>query len=94
MDNVIRGEYTYAGLTREYALYLPKNSNGSYKTDVPLVVWNHGGGEYAGEIENTLVANRGLTAWVEAGYETAVLEVQISNENYSYGAAFDESKRN
>lgn len=57
LDNVIRGEYTYAGLTREYALYLPKNSNGSYKTDVPLVVWNHGGGEYAGEIENTLVAN-------------------------------------
>ncbi len=93
LDNVIRGEYTYAGLTREYALYLPKNSNGSYKTDVPLVVWNHGGGEYAGEIENTLVANRGLTAWVEAGYETAVLEVQISNENYSYGAAFDESKK-
>ena len=26
--------------------------------NVPLVVWNHGGGEYAGQLENTLVANR------------------------------------
>ncbi|WP_296877843.1 prolyl oligopeptidase family serine peptidase [Thomasclavelia sp.] len=93
LDDAIRGSYTYAGITREYALYLPANSDGSYKTDVPLVIWNHGGGEYAGDIENTLVANRGLTSWVEAGYDCAVLEFQISNENYSYGASFDESKK-
>lgn len=61
--------------------------------NVPLVVWNHGGGEYAGQLENTLVANRGLTAWVEAGYNTAVLQIQVSNPNYSYGTAFDEDKK-
>ena len=93
MDDAIRGTFTYAGLTREYALYLPKNSDGTNMKNVPLVVWNHGGGEYAGQLENTLVANRGLTAWVEAGYNTAVLQIQVSNPNYSYGTAFDEDKK-
>lgn len=93
LDDAIRGTFTYAGLTREYALYLPKNSDGSTMKNVPLVVWNHGGGEYAGKLENALVANRGLTAWSEAGYDTAVLEIQVSNPNYSYFAAFDESKK-
>lgn len=83
LDETIRGTFEYAGLKREYALYVPKNATGP----VPLVVWNHGGGEYASNIENTLVANRGLTAWPEAGYETAVLVTQISNPNYSYGTA-------
>ena len=93
LDDAIRGTFTYAGLTREYALYLPKNSDGTNMKNVPLVVWNHGGGEYAGQLENTLVANRGLTAWVEAGYNTAVLQIQVSNPNYSYGTAFDEDKK-
>lgn len=93
LDDALRGTFTYAGLTREYALYLPKNADGSAKQKVPLVVWNHGGGEYAGQLENTLVANRGLTAWSEAGNETAVLQIQVANQNYSYGAAFDEAKK-
>ncbi len=84
---------TRAGLTRTYALYLPTNEDGSYKTNVPIVVWNHGGGEYAGDIMDTLVANRGFTAWNEEGYECAVLVLQVSNANYSYGASFDESKK-
>ena len=53
--------------------------------NVPLVVWNHGGGEYAGQLENTLVANRGLTAWVEAGYNTAVLQIQFLIQTIATG---------
>ncbi len=93
LDEAERGEFTYAGLTRQYALYLPKNDDGSIKKNVPIVIWNHGGGEYAGDIEATLQANRGLTAWNENGYECAVLMFQISNDNYSYGAANDEAKK-
>lgn len=87
LDDAIRGTYNYAGLEREYALYLPKNEDGSVKKNVSIVIWNHGGGEYNGDLEKTLVANRGLTAWPEAGYDTAVLQVQIANPNYSWGTA-------
>lgn len=83
LDEAIRSTFEYAGLKREYALYVPQNATGP----VPLVVWNHGGGEYGADIENTLVANRGLTAWPEAGYNTAVLVMQVANDNYSYGTA-------
>lgn len=93
LDDTLRGEFTYAGITREYALYLPTDGNGNVKKDVPLVVWNHGGGEYAKDLEDTLVANRGLTAWVEAGYETAVLQMQVSNPNYSFMWFDDEQTR-
>lgn len=89
LDEAIRGTYTYAGLTREYALYVPKDAKGP----VPLVVWNHGGGEYAIDIETNLIKNRGLTAWPEAGYQTAVLMIQVSNENYSYGTSENEAKK-
>ena len=50
LDDTERKTFTYAGLTREYALYLPKNADGSVKKNVPLVVWNHGGGEYNGNL--------------------------------------------
>lgn len=84
LDDTIYGSYTYAGITREYALYLPKNADGSTKTNVPLVVWNHGGGSYQVNIQDVVTYDRGLTAWPEAGYETAVLEIAVSNENYMY----------
>ena len=74
-------------------MYLPKNADGSVKKNVPLVVWNHGGGEYKGNLEDTLVANKGLTGWVDAGYDVAVLQMQVGNENYSYGAAENEDKK-
>ncbi|MBR4446143.1 MAG: DUF4214 domain-containing protein, partial [Solobacterium sp.] len=93
LDEAERKEITYAGLTRRYALYVPKDENGNPKKDVPLVIWNHGGGEYNIDIENTLRANRGLTAWNEQGYECAVLVMQVANANYSYGAANDENKK-
>lgn len=93
LDDAERKTMTYAGLTREYALYQPKNADGSIKKNVPLVVWNHGGGEYNGDLEDTLVANKGLTGWIDAGYDVAVLQMQVANENYSYGAAENESKK-
>lgn len=93
LDEAKRGTFTYAGLTREYALYVPKNSDGTEMKNVPLVVWNHGGGEYNIDLEDTLIANRGLTAWSEAGYETAVLQIQVANPNYSYGTANDETRK-
>ena len=89
LDDATIGEFTYAGITRKYALYVPESADGP----VPLVVWNHGGGEYGIDINDTLVANRGFTAWPEAGYETAVLMIQVSNENYGYGAAKDPAKQ-
>ncbi|MBR3358771.1 MAG: DUF4214 domain-containing protein [Solobacterium sp.] len=93
LDEAERKEITYAGLTRRYALYVPKDENGEPKKDLPLVIWNHGGGEYNIDIEATLQANRGLTAWNEQGYECAVLVMQVANANYSYGAANDENKK-
>ena len=93
LDEAERGSYEGAGLNRQYALYVPKNEDGTKKKNVPIVIWNHGGGEYAGDIEATLQANRGLTAWNEDGFECAVLMIQVSNENYSYGAANDEEKK-
>lgn len=89
LDEAIRGTFEYAGIKREYALYVPQNASGP----VPLVVWNHGGGEYGIDIEKTLVANRGLTAWPEAGYNTAVLVMQVANQNYSYGTANDPERQ-
>ncbi|MCF0177524.1 MAG: hypothetical protein HUJ90_02765, partial [Bacteroidales bacterium] len=83
---------TYAGITRQYALYQPKNENGEVKKNLPLVIWNHGGGEYNIPIRRSLLANRGVVAWPEEGFECAVLMIQVANENYSYMAALDEEK--
>jgi predicted peptidase/predicted RNA-binding protein with TRAM domain len=89
LDDAIRGTFEYAGIEREYALYLPKDEDGNVIMNSSLVLWNHGGGEYGGDLEDTLVANKGFTAWVEQGYPTAVVEFQISNANYSYYTAAD-----
>lgn len=89
LDDAIRGTFEYAGLTREYALYVPENAS----EPVPLVVWNHGGGEYNIDLETNLIRNRGLTAWNEQGYESAVLMIQVANPNYSYGTAESPEKQ-
>ncbi len=64
-----------------YWLYTPEDAE-----NVPLMIWEHGGGEvlsssYEGA---NLVANRGAVAWIEEGYNTAVLSVQYP-ENYAFG---------
>lgn len=46
LDDCIKGSFTYAGLTREYMLYLPKDEKGNVIPNVPLMVWQIGGGEY------------------------------------------------
>jgi len=86
-------EITYAGLTRQYALYLPKDKDGQVIKNVPLVVWNHGGGEYNIDIQKSLRANEGVTGWIDRGYECAVLMLQVANDNFSYGAAAFEDRK-
>lgn len=86
-------EITYAGITRQYALYLPKDNDGNVIKNAPLVVWNHGGGEYNIDIQRSLRANEGVTGWIDRGYECAVLMLQVANENYSYGAAAFEDRK-
>lgn len=69
------------GTELTYYLYMPKNEK-----NIPLMVWEHGGGEvlessYEGA---NLHASRGAVAWVENGFDTAVLSVQYP-KNYSFG---------
>ena len=79
------------GTERTYWLYIPKTQK-----NVPLVIWEHGGGEVlASSFEGSnLVASQGATAWIENGYKTAVLSVQYP-ENYSFGISeiSDEMKK-
>lgn len=39
LDDCIKGEFTYAGLTREYILHLPKDAKGNVIENAPLLVW-------------------------------------------------------
>lgn len=87
IDDCITGSFTYAGLTREYMLYLPKDKNGEPLKNVPLLVWQIGGGEYNKPLVETIIANRGLVALPQKGIKCAVLEFAIANENYSYSAS-------
>ena len=79
------------GTELTYWLYIPKTQK-----NVPLVIWEHGGGEVlASSFEGSnLVASQGATAWIENGYKTAVLSVQYP-ENYSFGISeiSDEMKK-
>lgn len=87
IDDCITGSFTYAGLTREYMLYLPKDENGNPLKNVPLLVWQIGGGEYNKPLLETIIANRGLVALPQKGIPCAVLEFALANENYSYSAS-------
>ena len=39
LDDCVKGSFTYAGITREYILHLPKDAEGNVKKNVPLLVW-------------------------------------------------------
>lgn len=77
-----------AGTELTYWLYIPGDSK-----NVPLVIWEHGGGEvldasYEGA---QLVTSQGATTWVENAPETAVLSVQYP-ENYEFGISDNEEQ--
>ena len=62
-------------------MYMPEGAE-----NLPLMVWEHGGGEALSLSSPgaNLTASRGAVAWIENGFETAVLSVQYP-ENYSFG---------
>lgn len=89
IDDCIKGEFTYAGITREYILHLPKDAEGNVIKDVPLLVWQIGGGEYNRDLMTAALANRCVVSLPEQGVECATLMFAIANPNYSYSASLD-----
>lgn len=89
LDDCIKGEFTYAGLTREYILHLPKDAKGNVIENAPLLVWQIGGGEYNRDLMTAATANRCVTSLPEAGVPCATLMFAIANPNYSYSASLD-----
>ena len=81
VDDFMKGTYTGSnGITLPYWLYLPEEN------DLPLMVWEHGGGEvldtsYEGA---NITKNRGATCWIEDGPLTGVLSFQYPS-NYPFG---------
>ena len=92
LDDCIKGEFTYAGLTREYILHLPKDAKGNIIENAPLLVWQIGGGEYNKDLMTAVTANRCVTSLPEAGVPCATLMFAIANPNYSYSASLDPEK--
>ena len=92
LDDCIKGEFTYAGITREYILHLPKDAKGKVIENAPLLVWQIGGGEYNKDLMTAVTANRCVTALPEAGVPCATLMFAIANPNYSYSASLDPEK--
>ena len=84
LDNFVSGTFKASnGCELPYWIYLPEDSGSS---DVPLMVWEHGGGEvlstsYEGA---NITKNKGASIWIESGMDTAVLSFQYP-ENYSFG---------
>lgn len=89
IDDCIRGSFTYAGITREYMLYLPKDEKGEIIPNVPLFVWQIGGGEYNQDMMTAALANKCLTSLPENGQSCATLVFAIANPNFSYSASLD-----
>lgn len=87
IDDCIRGTFTFAGLTREYMLYLPKDENGNTIPNVPLFVWQIGGGEYNTDMMTVALANKCLTSLPDHGKKCATLVFALANPNYSYSAS-------
>ena len=73
LDDCIKGSFTYAGITREYILHLPKDAQGNVKKNVPLLVWQIGGGEYNRDLMTAAMANRCMVSLPDAGVECATL---------------------
>ena len=87
LDDCIKGTFTFAGLTREYMLHLPKDSKGNVIKNVPLMVWQIGGGEYNRDMMTVATANRCLVSLASEGIPCAALVFALANPNYSYSAS-------
>ena len=92
LDDCITGSFSYAGLTREYMLHLPKDADGKPIPNVPLMVWQIGGGEYDKDLMTVATANRCLVSLATEGVPCAALVFAIANPNYSYSASLDPEK--
>ena len=87
LDDCIHGEFSFGGLTREYMLHLPKDANGNVIENVPLLVWQIGGGEYDRDMMTVATANRCLVSLAQEGVPCAALVFALANPNYSYSAS-------
>ena len=87
LDDCITGSFTFAGLTREYMLHLPKDADGNVIPNVPLMVWQIGGGEYDKDLMTVATANRCLVSLATEGIPCAALVFALANPNYSYSAS-------
>ena len=87
LDDCIHGEFSFGGLTREYMLHLPKDANGNVIENVPLLVWQIGGGEYYKDMMTVATANRCLVSLAKEGVPCAALVFALANPNYSYSAS-------
>ncbi len=87
LDDCIHGEFSFGGLTREYMLHLPKDANGNVIENVPLLVWQIGGGEYNRDMMTVATANRCLVSLAKEGVPCAALVFALANPNYSYSAS-------
>ena len=87
LDDCIHGEFSFAGLTREYMLHLPKDADGNVIKNVPLLVWQIGGGEYDKDMMTVATANRCLVSLATEGIPCAALVFALANPNYSYSAS-------
>ena len=90
LDDCIKGEFTYAGLTREYILHLPKDSKGNVIENAPLLVWQIGGGEYNRDLMTAVTANRCMTALPEAAVPCCAMDpiVPIHKATEKYDGQF------
>lgn len=86
------GSFSYANITRDYMLYRPKNSDGTPKKNIPLMVWNIGGTEYELSIQDVAKSNHAVVCMDRAGVECAVLVFAISNPDYEYSASLEPEK--
>ncbi len=87
LEDCLHGEFSFAGLTREYMLHLPKDADGNVIKNVPLLVWQIGGGEYDKDMMTVATANRCLVSLASQGVPCAALVFALANPNYSYSAS-------
>lgn len=87
IDDCIKGSFSFAGITREYMLYLPKDEQGNTIPNVPLFVWQIGGGEYNQPLMTAALANKCLASLPQHNQKCATLVFALANPNYSYSAS-------
>lgn len=92
IDDCLYGQHTYAGITREYLLYLPRDSDGVYLKGVPLMIWNIGGTEYGMPIKEAVLSDRAMVTMADAGQPCAALKFGLANPNYEFSASLDPEK--